>query len=616
MKTTMLVFFMIISINMASLAVTTFTDVTQDAGVGHEGKGFSTAFFDYNNDGNLDIIIANGDGPNVLYKNNGNGTFDDVAEAAGVDDKRIGTGTWAGTSAVCGDYDNDGDLDVYIAIDVMPPDPDAILPAFNVLYRNNGDGTFTDVTKEAGVQANENGSVGAVWADYNNDNHLDLYIVNLGITNILYKNNGDGTFTDVTKEAGAEGGEGPAGSGLGAVFLDADNDGDQDLYVVNGFGPLSFFYLNNGDGTFKDVSQKANVDDPGDPNGGVTVGDYDNDGDMDIYVVNFFVPNVLYQNRGDGTFEDVAKEAGVDVEAPGMSASFADFDNDGHLDIYVVNKGPNVLYRNNGDGTFTDITEDAGVMAELGSSVATVGDYDNDGFIDIYVANSGPAGSKKGEPNILYRNNGNGNNWLYVNVMSDKGHVDAIGAKVKVIAGDLMQTAIVSGGQGIVQNSLMLEFGLGVINRVDVVEVTYPDGTVQTLNTPIEPNQTLTVTEEGFAGFTPASVTLKGKQPVTFGKIKLSALYQNYPNPFNPETWIPYYLAKDSHVTINIHNIHGTLVRSMNLGYQLSGAYLSKSKAVYWDGYNSAGEPVSSGIYFYTLMTDDFIATKRMIILK
>jgi len=614
-KTTILIVGIIISTNLASLAMTTFTDVTQDAGVGHEGKGFSAAFLDYNDDGNLDLIIANGDGPNVLYKNNGDDTFDNVAEAAGVDNKDIGTGTWQGTSAVYGDYDNDGDLDVYVAIDVMPPDPDAILPAFNALYRNNGDGTFTDVTQEAGVQANENGSVGAVWVDYNNDNYLDLYVVNLGITNFLYKNSGDGTFTDVTKEAGVEGGVDAAGSGLGAIFFDADNDGDQDLYVVNGFGPLCFFYLNNGDGTFKDVTQKANVGNPGDPSG-AAVGDYDNDGDMDIYVVNYFVPNVLYQNRGDGTFEDVAKEAKVGVEAPGMSATFADFDNDGHLDIYVVNKGPNVLYQNNGNETFTDITANAGVTAELGSNAAAAGDYDNDGFIDIYVANSGPAGSKKGEPNILYRNNGNGNNWLYVNVISKEGHIDGIGAKVKVIAGDLTQTAVISGGQGIMQSSLMLEFGLGAIDQIDIVEVAYPDGTVQALNLPIKSNQTLTVTEEGFAGFTPTNVTLKGKQPVTFGKIKLSELHQNYPNPFNPETWIPYYLAKDSDVTIKIYDIRGNLVRSMNLGYQPSGAYLSKPKAVYWDGCNNAGEQVSSGIYFYTLMTNDFTATKRMTILK
>ncbi|MFQ6041090.1 MAG: CRTAC1 family protein, partial [Candidatus Poribacteria bacterium] len=512
LKMVILIIFMMVSINMISLSITTFTDITEDAGVGYEGKSFSAASFDYNKDGNLDLIIANGDGPNVLYKKNDDGTFDNVAAAAGVDDNNIGKGTWAGTSAVFGDYDNDGDLDVYVTIDVMPIDPDAILPAFNVLYSNNGDGTFTDVTQEAGVGANENGSVGAVWADYNNDNYLDLYIVNLGINNILYKNNGDGTFTDVTAAAGVEGGIDAASSGLGAVFFDADNDGDQDLYVVNGFGPPCFLYLNNGDGTFKDIAQKAHVEQPGDPNGGVAVGDYDNDGDMDIYVVNYFMPNVLYQNRGDGTFEDVAKEAGVDFEAPGMSASFADFDNDGYLDIYVVNKGPNVLYRNNGDGTFTDITEKAGVKAELGSSVATIGDYNNDGFIDIYVANSGPAGSKKGEPNIMYRNNGNGNNWLYVNVIREKGHIDAIGSKVKVIAGDLMQTAIVSGGQGIVQNSLMLEFGLGDADYVDVVEVTYPDGTVQSLKTPIEPNQTLTVTEEGFTDFTPSNVTIKGKQ--------------------------------------------------------------------------------------------------------
>jgi len=216
----------------------------------------------------------------------------------------------------------------------------------------------------------------------------------------------------------------------------------------------------------------------------------------------------------------------------------------------------------------------------------------------------------------LYRNNGNGNNWLYVNVISQKGHIDAIGAKVKVIAGDLMQTAYVNGGQGIVQNSPTLEFGLGDANRVDVVEVTYPDGTVQTLNTSIEPNQPLTVTEEGFAGFTPSNVTITDKQPITLGKIKLSALYQNYPNPFNPETWIPYYLSKDSTVTIAIHDTRGALIRSMNLGYQPSGAYLSKSKAAYWDGCNNAGERVSSGMYFYTISAGDFTATKRMIILK
>ena len=606
-----LVVFITLSFCVFSIALPTFTDVTGEVGVGDEGKGFSVAFIDYNGDGHLDMYISNGNASATLYQNDGDGTFTNVIKETGLENLKIGQGTWEGASGVWGDYDNDGDLDLYAVIDCWSIDPDAVLPCFNVLYGNNGDGTFTDVTEGAGVQGDPGAGTAAIWGDYDNDNYLDLYVVNLGAANILYKNNGDGTFMDVTAlVGGVEGGEDAASSGVSAVFLDYDNDNDLDLYAVNGFGPPSFLYQNNGDGTFKDVSQKAKVDDPGDPSC-ATVGDYDNDGYLDIYVVNFFKPNALYRNQGDGKFEDVAKKAGIDFEGMGMSASFVDYDNDGYLDIYVVNKGPNLLYRNNGDGTFSDVAKGAGVISEQGGTTCAFGDYDKDGDLDLYVANSGPPGSPKGEPNQLYRNNGSENNWLHVDVRSKYGHVDAIGARVEVIAGNLRQIAEVSGGLGILQNSLPLEFGLGKASSVDSVKVYWPDGTIWIVENE-QVNQTLTIFDDtGIAAVEPSHKFLS-----SLGQIKVSVLYQNYPNPFNPETWIPYQLASDTNVSISIYDIHGKLVRLLRLGQQPGGMYQTQDKAAYWDGKDSSGQQVASGVYLYTLRAGEFKITRKMVILK
>ncbi|MFQ6044236.1 MAG: CRTAC1 family protein [Candidatus Poribacteria bacterium] len=349
----------------------TFTDVTAAAGINFihsEGDIIElvsqttspgAAFADYDNDDDLDIYITNGSGlPNALYRNNGDGTFSDVARQAGVDHRGFAMG------CVFGDYDNDGDLDLYVTNYNEP----------NLFFRNNGDGTFTDVTLETGT-GDDRWGVSAAFADYDNDGDLDLYVVNYirfakelapknfvlveraednvllapepydPQGNVLYRNNGDGTFTDVTAQAGVAD---ENGRGLSAIFGDYDNDGDADLFVANDIS-RNKLYRNNGDGTFEDASFLEGVDDPR-SGMGVDWGDYDNDGDLDLYVGYFkYQANALYRNNlpknpSDGemlaNFDDIASAAGL-AEPCRMyvtwGAGFLDYDNNGYLDIFAVN---------------------------------------------------------------------------------------------------------------------------------------------------------------------------------------------------------------------------------------------------------------------------------------
>lgn len=349
-----------------------FVDVAVEAGIhfrhtdGASGRKYFVeamcsggAFFDYDNDGDQDIYLVNGaplpsyqskDIPrNVLYRNNGDGTFTDVTLRAGVGD------TGYGYAVTMADYDNDGDQDIYVA-NFGP----------NVLYRNNGDGTFTDVTAEAGV-GDPRWATGAAFADYDGDGDLDLYVGNYvdfsieghkpcgspklklychpseynGVSDILYRNNGDGTFTDVTKAAGVFN---PRGKAMGLVFGDYDNDGDLDLYVANDT-VAKFLFRNEGDGTFAEIGLIAGVACAGDGHiqagMGTDFGDYDNDGDLDIFVATYQMDhNTLYQNEGNGFFTDVTFQAGLGRESLaylGFSAGFFDYDNDGDLDIFVAN---------------------------------------------------------------------------------------------------------------------------------------------------------------------------------------------------------------------------------------------------------------------------------------
>ena len=604
-----------------------FTDISLQAGIKDASKGACLALADYDGDGFVDIYVGNNGKfpevkgmPNILYKNLGNGNFTDVAVKAGVADDRQTQGV------VWGDFNNDGYPDLYVVNDF----------ALNALYLNNGDGSFKDITNAAGVKGGIDIAGGdeipngysVTLADIDNDGYLDIYVVNLGSANMLYRNNGDGAFTDITDQANVKAGVGPMSAGTAAVFSDFDNDGKPDLFAVNGYGLPSFLYINTGNG-FKDFTDKAGIGENGDAQG-VAVGDYDNDGNMDIYVSNFASPegaplqNTLYRNNGKGVFQDVTAQAGLARESYSIGAVFGDLDNDGYLDLYVINSGePNILYRNKGNGTFEDITDKAGVGNINLGTIAALADINNDGYLDIYVANSGFSNEKVGETDILYSNNGGTNNWLQVSLKGTMSNRMGIGVRIKASIGNLHLTREVSGGTGYCQNSPIANFGLGVYEKVDKLEVIWSSGIVQTLNN-IKANQRIIV-EEG--NQTP--VQLYDMDILAWGKVKqleqenrkafrppISELKQNYPNPFNPETWIPYHLSQDSPVTISIYNFQGQLVRNLELGNKDAGEYLSKEKAAYWDGRDSQGEYLSSGVYFYQIKTDGFTDIKKMLLIR
>lgn len=523
-----------------------FVDVTQEAGIrwkhvdGRSGQkyfmetlGSGAAFFDYDKDGDPDLYFVNG-APlpgyvsqeiptNCLYQNNGDGTFTDVTEKAGVGDTGYGHG------CAVGDYDNDGNLDLYVTN-----------YGINRLYRNNGDGTFTEVAESAGV-TEPRWSTGCAFADYDRDGNLDLYVVNYIVFDIdenpwcgfkekgiraycepdnftaqsdtLYRNNGDGTFTDVTKTAGIYN---TTGKGLGVVWGDYNNDGTPDIYVAND-STENLFYHNTGDGTFEEVGFMVGValsEDGVAENGmGTAFGDWNNDGWLDLTVTNYAQQtNTLYHNDADGFFTDATattKTAQLTYPYLGWATAFIDYDNDGYQDLFVANghlhenlaelgqEGTygqrNLLFQNNANGTFTEVSESLGPGMKLEdvSRGATFADYDLDGDIDIVVTNSNTA------PRLLRNDGGNRKNYLQLRLTATHGSTDAIGTRVKITTGPLTQTREVRSGDGYLsQQNLTLHFGIGNYERVDSIEVLWQRGTKQLIQN-VSANQVLSLEENG-----------------------------------------------------------------------------------------------------------------------
>ena len=643
-----------------------------------DASGMSVACADFDNDGHVDIFLGM-EGPNLLLMNDGAGAFVATTKASGI------TGDYLTSSVGVIDYDNDGRADLFIGnySDGKNGKP-------NQLYRNdgvvNGIVKFTDMAPALGMDyAPGNGSdwtLGIAVADYDNDGDSDIYVANdydgpngVGLNpgpNVLWRNNGDGTFTDVSVESGAN----DDGWAMGVVFGDYDGDGWLDIFLAN-FWEDALLH-NNGDGTFTNVTREVGIitDEPGEwhYNGwGTAMFDFDNDGDLDIHVTNGYIlndqgqiliePNQLWENKGidAGTghvkFVEIAERVGLDDPGDGRGAAYGDFDDDGYVDIMLINNhflvsGPErLLYRNMGDGTFED-----------------------------HAYRWGMRSAYPDEPKQPAYKNPAANDWLKIGLTGTTSNTSCVGARISVTAGGKTHILDVGSSSYCSQNSPYHHFGLGDVDMIDEVRVRYPSGTEQVVND-VAPNQTLLLTEPDL---TPVRLLAFGlaSEPggvrVTWrwaddGDLSAFALHREdegirstvasnlrptdgrvsvldpdapagrevtyvleaflrdgsretlrvasffhrpgtapvlgaaMPNPFLASTRIPVSLSEAGRISLEILDVSGRRVRTLDPVLPAGESHVT------WDGADGAGRPVAAGTYFYRLVLADRTAVRKVI---
>ena len=516
-----------------------FKDIAKKAGVDDPGtNSAAAAFADYDNDGDIDIYISVEDVAdglhNRLWENDGEGNFTDVAKERGVQNAQgLGRGiSW-------GDYDNDGDKDLIVA-NMPPSGMMKRTPVPTTLYKNllseTGEPNFEDITQKAGIIRTEiardlefkglsNTSGGVEWVDFDNDGDLDILwrSADYESDHELFRNDGNDTFTRVTKEAGISliGKLKEANSQGVSGWFDFDQDGWVDLLSPNEGGP-NVLFKNNGDGTFTDITVNRKAPsglaflNPGNAHG-ACLSDFDNDGDIDVYLPHSDQANRMIRNdlkEGlPSTFTDITLASGAGDVGGARGCTVADFDNDGYEDIYISNGGladtlindvmegfppfvqfyiawepaKNTLLRNNGDFTFEDVTRRSGAEGEsIGKGVAS-GDINNDGFPDIFSTNQTYYSARERvnieQSNFLFLNRGNSNNWIKIKLVGTESNRSAFNARVIVTADDLVQTKEIYSATGYnSQNDQTLIFGLGKRDEVDKIEIVWPSGQTQTLD--------------------------------------------------------------------------------------------------------------------------------------
>ncbi|GAB4289620.1 MAG: hypothetical protein Kow0098_07720 [Ignavibacteriaceae bacterium] len=550
-----------------------FIDVTDQMLIDHNYKtsffAGGVSFVDINDDGLVDITFSSmKNDPIKVYKNLGNSFKDRTSQMGITDSNKSKTLLWA-------DFDNDGDKDLFIA------NQDAI----SRLFRHDPWGSYVDITEIAGLPSQVYPTTSAVWSDFDNDGWLDLYLGNRSDTigNRLYHNNGNGTFSDITATSKVAD---LLKMPLTISAPDINNDGWADIYCANDLMGGNTLFKNRGNGTFKNFTNRSNT-------GlefaamGLAIGDYNNDGWIDIYVTNGPDGNGMLRNIRNGVFEEIASPLGLTINKICWGANFIDYDNDGYEDLFVcVSDGPtgqgdpdrkNVLFRNNGDGSFTEIN-DIGLDNDTSFSYGSaIGDFDNNGYNDIVVLNANGTKSK------LFKNTGGTNKWIKLKLQGTQSNRDGLGARIEVHLGQkVLYRQVLSAISFESQNSLIQTIGIGNATSIDSLLVRWPSGIVDVIYA-VYPNQTIVIAEGSFDS-SQLGKTTPG-QPGEF------ILYQNYPNPFNPSTNISYNLPIDALVKIEVFSITGEKITDLVNNYQNSG----------YHSVNFNARNLASGVYIYRI---------------
>lgn len=560
----------------------TFTKVLTGPVVTTAGDSRSVNWVDVNNDGWIDLMITNGPSagqPNNLYLNDGTGNFTAVSgDPIVTDSKPFDGASWA-------DTDNDGDLDCFVV---------TWYGMTNYFYTNNGSGTFTKITN-APLVIQGTYSETCSWGDYDIDGLVDLYICNSdgSLKNNLFHNEGNNTFAQVTTGDMVT----DTFASRSVNWTDIDNDGDLDLFVTNEYGQHENIYRNDGAGAFTKITTGDLLN-----NGGNTMSsswaDYDNDGDMDVFLANDQGDNALFRNEGSFNFTKIISDTVSNSNGRSFSSAWSDIDNDGDQDLFVTNSFMagslllNFLYINNGDGSFSRIDNTVPATDMDWSYGCAFGDYDNDGFEDLAVATCRYSGVNRND--LLYHNDGNSNNWITIKLIGTTSNKAAIGARIKVKATingtSVWQMREISAQSSYCgQNDMRAHFGLGDADSIESIEVIWPSGLEEAF-TATAANQFLTITETS--------------QPTGIGKVEPGGNFSVYPNPSNG-TFIINAGEKplEQGDKIRITNMSGILLKEYNIGTTTKSFKLDLKDIALPD----------SGYYYISIISKQGTMTKKMI---